>query len=71
MYGVCKNIQLNIRSVSQIVQKFPGELKSQGEVLYNGSQLAFPVNETLSLREKCQNQCCVWDLGNETLSLKY
>ena len=28
-----KNIPLNIRSTSEIVQKYPGELKSQGELI--------------------------------------
>ena len=69
IYGVWKNIQLNIGSASQIVQKFRGEPKSQGELIFYepwdyGSRLAFSVNETLSFHEKCQNQCCVWDLGN-------
>ena len=69
MYGIWKNIQLNIRITSQIVQKFRGELNSQGKLIFQepwdyGSPLAFSVNETLSFHEKCQNQCCVWDLGN-------
>ena len=34
MYEIWKIIQLNINSVSQIVQKFPGELKSQGELIF-------------------------------------
>ena len=69
MYGVWKNTQLNIRSASQIVQKFRGELNSQGELIFQGPwdygfPLALSVNETLSFHENCQNQCCVWDLGN-------
>ena len=34
MHGNWKNIQLKIRSPSQIVQKFPTELKSQGELIF-------------------------------------
>ena len=30
MYGIWKNIELNIKSASKIVQKFPEELKSRG-----------------------------------------
>ena len=53
MYGIWKNIQLNISSVSQVVQKFPGELKFQGELIFEeprdiGSPLSFSVNEALS-----------------------
>ena len=54
MYGIWKIIQLIISSASQIVQKFPGELKFQGELIFQehphiGSPLAFSGNETLSL----------------------
>ena len=34
MYGIWKNIQLNISSASQIAQRFPGELKFQGELIF-------------------------------------
>ena len=34
MYEISKNIQLNISSAYQIVQKFPGELKFQGEWIF-------------------------------------
>ena len=34
MYGIWKNIQLNIRITSQIVQKFRGELNSQGKLIF-------------------------------------
>ena len=34
MYGIWKIIQLNISSVSQIVQKLLGELKSQEELIF-------------------------------------
>ena len=69
MYGSLKNLQCNIRSASQIVQKFPGELKSQRVVIFCepwdiGSPLAFSVNEALSFYKKCQNWSCVWDLRN-------
>ena len=47
MYGNWKNIQLNMRSASQIVQKFQGEL-----IFYEppdiGSPLALSQNGTLS-----------------------
>ena len=33
-YGIWKNIQLNISIPSQIVQKFPAELKSQGKLIF-------------------------------------
>ena len=33
MYGICKNIQLNISSASEIAQKFPGGLKFQVELI--------------------------------------
>ena len=51
MYAIWKIIQLNIISASQIVQKFPVELKSQGELIFSepgdiGSALAFSLNET-------------------------
>ena len=69
MYGIWKNIQLNIGITSQIVQKFRGELNSQAKLIFQepwdyGSPLAFSVNETLSFQENCQDQCCVCDLGN-------
>ena len=53
-------MQLNIRSVSQTVQKCPGELKFQGEVIFQehqdiGYQLVFSVNETLFFHEKSEN----------------
>ena len=69
MYGIWKNIQLNISSVSQVVQKFPGELKFQGELIFEeprdiGSPLSFSVNEALSLHNKYQSQSCVRDLAN-------
>ena len=34
IYGMFKNIHLNVKSPSQIVQKFPGKLKSQGELIF-------------------------------------
>ena len=34
MSGIWKNIQLNVRSFSQIVQKFPEELKPQGALMF-------------------------------------
>ena len=34
MYEIWKNIQLNTSSASQIVQKFPGEQNSQGELIF-------------------------------------
>ena len=34
MYGIWENIELNISSASQIAQKFPGELKFQGELIF-------------------------------------
>ena len=34
IYGIGKKIQLNIRSASQIVQKFSWELKSQEELIF-------------------------------------
>ena len=34
MYGIWNNILLNISSASQIMEKFLGELKFQGELLY-------------------------------------
>ena len=34
MYGIWKIIQLNIRSASQIAQKFPVELKFQGKQIF-------------------------------------
>ena len=49
MYGIYKNIQLNIRTASQVVEKFPGESKGPWDI---GSPLAFSVNETLSFHEK-------------------
>ena len=59
MSGIWKNIQLNVRSFSQIVQKFPEELKPQGALMFQepwdiGPPLAFSENETLSFHEKCQ-----------------
>ena len=50
------------------MQKFLGELKSQGELIFSepcdiGSELAFSVNETKSFHEKCQNESFVLDLG--------
>ena len=76
MYGSWKIIQLNIRNASQIVRKFPGELKSQWKLTFYepsdiGSPVAFLVNETLSFHEKFQNQSCVCILRNLTLSLKH
>ena len=34
MYEIWKNIQLNISSAYQILQKFPGELKFQAELIF-------------------------------------
>ena len=34
MYGIWENIQLNINSASQIVQKFPRELKFEGQLIF-------------------------------------
>ena len=34
MYGIWKNIQLNIRIASQIDKKFLVELKFEGEVIF-------------------------------------
>ena len=34
MYGMWNNIQLNMRSASETVQKFPGKLKSQDELVF-------------------------------------
>ena len=34
MYGSWKNIQLNIKNASQIMKKFPGEVKSQQELRF-------------------------------------
>ena len=34
MDAISKNILLNITSVFQIVQKFPGEVKSQGDLIF-------------------------------------
>ena len=34
VYVTRKNIQLNISSASQIVQKFPGEWKFEGELIF-------------------------------------
>ena len=67
MYWIWKNIQLNISSASQIVQKLLGELKFQEELIFQeprdiGSPLAFSLNETLPFRKKFENQSCVWDL---------
>ena len=52
--AIWKVIQLNINSVSQIVQNIPGELKSQWELIFYEprdirSPLAFAGNETRSL----------------------
>ena len=68
MNWIWKNIQLNISSASQIVQKLLGELKFQEELIFQeprdiGSPLAFSLNETLPFRKKFENQSCVWDLG--------
>ena len=34
MNGISKNFMLNITTVFQIVQEFPGEVKTQGELIY-------------------------------------
>ena len=34
MYGILKIIQLNINSVTQILKKLLGELKSEGELIF-------------------------------------
>ena len=34
MYGIWTDIQFNISSASQIVQKFLGKLKIQGELIF-------------------------------------
>ena len=34
MYGIWKNIQLNINSASQIAQKIPRELKFEGQLIF-------------------------------------
>ena len=67
MYGIWKNIQRNIRIAFQIVQKFPGELTSQWQLIFLepldiASTLAFSVNEALCFKEKSQIQSCVWNL---------
>ena len=68
-YETLKINQLNTSNTSEILQELIRALKSQGElILYEppdiGSPLAFPLNETLSFNQKCQNYSCVVDLGN-------
>ena len=68
-YETLKINQLNTSNTSEILQKLLRAIKSQGElILYEppdiGTPLAFPVNETLSFNQKCQNHSCVGDLGN-------
>ena len=60
MFGISKNIQLDISSVSRIVPKVVGELNFQGKLMFSeprdiGSPLAFSVNETLSFHKKFKN----------------